>query len=942
MSTPYRRDLERLRYWQGQTLRSVDARDQERFDALRRQLHNRALHSTGGVAFGLAVKFFDSDRQTVEVACGLAYDARGRELILQRARRIAVPTGPSWLVLRMKNAAPSRASTCCVPFDAGFPPADTHLLEQDVELAWAPRSSFAPANGVMLAIFGDGVLDDKFVPTQARPIARPRLARGETVKGDTPWEPWVVERPDGKGGILSQVVGVQTHIDTSASGFTQTPRYVANLQAQDWDLATAEFAPAFFPSLADPAADGFTFRLLMTEIARRRNSAWFGTGRVASIARGVGDRLLVEVDPQATFKVGDVVAQLRPRAGSVVRIDTFAGNKLTLAATLPVEAGVTMLAVANLPRMASVLEVLPEDPAVLAAFTATLPVKKGDVLQRTADSALAVVDRVSQGKLTIGKPFAGWKATDPLMVARMTGAADVKTVSTSADGASLVLELKPATHGVELGMSLVLLDGDKLPLPLASTPKVTSHGGAIIEVQPVPSAAEIAGLARVAPLAAGITIQSLQPKNRSTVGVDSVGPFDVGDFVAASDDPAHVAVVEQVNKGKKQLELSTALAVKAGSVIVGVNWQTATTVDVFDSKIPNKVTVGRAKAALPGDFVALRAADEFATAVPVASVADKVLTLDGSLVGAARLDTLAVGRFPRIATVVSQDTDPANVAIAEAGALNAGDCVMRVPSGDASVDEGAVVQVVSISGTQVVLSESPGALAPGDRLATVHWRDLAGVKTVDPADATHVEVDGTVAFREGDVVGVFTHHADASNPGYVEKIEGNLLTLLPGLEHGDGIVDQGWIDGGIVGPAAVSLPSPVQLSFPSLWQPLVRMETLEGLDGRSPATAYGLDLLTGQFQSRSVLPLILDPAGAHLIFFIQGTEPYRFRPETLSLITRFNTDFPRAFATFAQKQQLVVRWIGCQEEFSPARGCPAQAPYDVCASAAPATSPEDS
>ncbi|WP_431272996.1 hypothetical protein ACQ858_12130 [Variovorax ureilyticus] len=680
MSTPYRRDLERLRYWQGQTLRSLDARDQDRFDALRRQLHNRALHSTGGVAFGLAVRLA-ADAQTVEVACGLAYDARGRELILQRARRIAVPAVSSWLVLRMRNDGASRASTCCVVVDPGCSPADAHLLEQDVELAWAPRTSFAPGNGVLLALFGDGALDDTFAPTQARPIARPRLARGETVRGDTPWEPWVVERPDGKGGILSRVVGVQTHIDTSASGFTQIPRYVANLQAQTWDLASAEFAPAFFPSVADPAVDGFTFRLLMTEIARRRYSAWFGTGRVASIARGVGDRLLVEVDPLATFKVGDVVAQLRPRAGAVVRIDAFAGNKLTLAAPLAVEAGVTMLAVANLPRVASVLEVLPEDPAVLAAFTAVLPVKKGDVLQRTADSALAVVDRVSQGKLTVGKPFAGWKTTDALMVARMAGAADVKTASVSPDGASLVLELKPATHGIELGMSLVLLDGDRLPLPLARTPKVTSHNGAVIEVQPVPAAAELAGLARVAPLAADITIQGLQPKNRSTVGLDTIDPFDVGDFVAASDDPAHIAVVEQVNKGKKQLALSTALAVEAGSVIVGVNWQTATTVDVFDAKVPDKVTVGRAGAARPGDFVALRAAGDFATPVPVASVAGKTLTLDGSLVGAMRLDTLAVGRFPRTATVVSQDTDPAHVTLAEAGALNAGDCVMRLPSG---------------------------------------------------------------------------------------------------------------------------------------------------------------------------------------------------------------------------------------------------------------------
>lgn len=941
MSTPYRRDLQRLRYWQGQTLRSIDARDQERFDALRRQLHNRALHSTGGVAFGLAVRTAVDDRQQLEVACGLAYDARGRELVLQRARRIAVPKLGSWLVLRWKGAGASRAGTCCVPVDAGCAPAGAHLLEQDVELAWVPVSSFAPGEGVPLAAFDDGELDPDFMPTQARPLARPRLARGETVKGDTPWEPWVIERPDGKGGILSQVVGVQTHIDTSASGFTQTPRYLANLQTQDWDLATAEFAPAFFPQVADPTVDGFTFRLLMTEIARRRLGAWFGTGRVVSIAHGVGDRLVVEVNPQAAFKVGDILAQLRPRARSVVRLDTVDDAKLRLGAPLAVEEGVTHLAVGNLPRMASVLSVLPQDPAVLASFTATTPVKKGDVLQRSADGALAVIDRVSQGKLTVGKPFTDWKTTDALMVARMTGAADVKSAAVSADGTSLVMELKPVAHGIELGMSLVLMDGTKNPQ--ATTPKVTKHSGATIEVQPVPPAAEMAGLARVAPLAGGIAIQSLQPKNRSTIGVDTVVPFDIGDFVAAADEPSQIAVVEQRDDGTKQLELSAALNLKVGSVIVGANWQAATTIDVFDPKLPNQVTVGRAQAALAGDFVALRAGDDFATALTVVGAVDRSLVLGGPLVGATRLDTLAVGRFPRVATVVLQAASPESVTIAEAGALSAGDSVMHVPSGGTLAGESVVVQVASANGTQLVLSDSPGTLVPGDRLATVHWRDSVKVESVDAGDSTRIKVDSADGLREGDVLGLLTHYADCSNPGFVEKIEGNFITLVPGVVHGDGIVDRGWIDGGIVGPAAVSFVSPSQLFFPAVWQPVVRMDTLDGFNGGSPATAYGLDLVTGQFQSRSVLPLVMNAASGQLFFFfVQGTQPYRFRPETLSVITRFNADFPRAFATFAQKQQLVVRWIGCQEEFATARGCPAQAPYDSCAAAAPVTSSEDS
>jgi hypothetical protein len=929
MSTPYRRDLERLQYWQGQTLRSRDARDQGRFDALRRQLHNRALHSTGGVAFGLQVQLAADDPGRVEVACGLAYDLRGRELILQRAGRAPLPTQASWLVLRLR-ATSREGSSCCVPTDPGCMPDDARLLEGDVELAWVALASLDAPGAALLARFDGTQLDAGFTPTQARPLAKPRLARGETVKGDTPWEPWTVEQPDGQGGIVSKVVGVQTHIDTSASGFTQTPRYVANVQAQTWDLTTAEFAPAFFPQVADPAADGFTFRLLMTEIARRRYGAWFGSARVTSATRGVGDQLSIKVDDASVFKQGDVIAQLRPRARTVVTLATSAGSKLTLDAALTgVEEGSTVLAVGNLPRIAKVIGVLPDDPAMVAAYTASPAVKKGDVLQRTSDGALALIDRVATGMLTVEQPPANWKATDALVVARMTEAADVKTAALSADGASLVLELKPATHGIKVGMAIAMLDADRQPL--ASVPKVTVRSGGSIEVQPVPSAAEILAVSRVAPFSGGLTIQSLSAKSRSLVELDDVAPFVVGDFVAASDDPTQIALVEQVLKGKNQLGLSSALGLAFGSQLVAADWQCATTIAAFDPKQAQTVRVGRADAARAGDLVALRASADVGSPVSITSVAGAALTLASPLVGAVRLDTLAVGRFGRVATVVAQQAQPEQITIAEPGALVAGDCVMLWPASGAVAHEAAVVQVASASGTQVVLAESLGPLGVGDRIATVQWRDSVAVTHVDAVHPTQIGIAGEMTFGARDVVGVLSHHADASNGAYVQKIADNALTLMAGIAQGDGIVDQGWIDGGIVGPAALSYEPSSPFSFPAPWQPLVRMDTIEGLDSRTLATAYGLDLVTGTFQSRAVMPFVLDASGSHLLMFSPGSTPaYRFRPETLSLITSFNSDFPAAFVTFAQKQQLVVRWFGCQQEFPPAGGCPGQSPYDPC------------
>jgi hypothetical protein len=211
------------------------------------------------------------------------------------------------------------------------------------------------------------------------------------------------------------------------------------------------------------------------------------------------------------------------------------------------------------------------------------------------------------------------------------------------------------------------------------------------------------------------------------------------------------------------------------------------------------------------------------------------------------------------------------------------------------------------------------------------------VTSTAPADPRQIEVDADLDFRDNDVVGRLTHYADNGNAGLVEKVEGKVLTLsLPGLEHGDGIVDQGWIDGGIVGPAAVRYPAVVPQPFPSLWQPLVRLDTIDGLTRPVAAVAYGFDLLSGRYVSHKVVPFLFDAAGGHaLLWRLDPNASFRYRPETLSLITAFNTEFPRAFATFAQKQKLSVRWSGCVREFPAASGCPGAQPHDPCDPALP-------
>jgi hypothetical protein len=626
-----------------------------------------------------------------------------------------------------------------------------------------------------------------------------------------------------------------------------------------------------------------------------------------------------------------MVAQLRPRAGKVVRVLKSDSSKLTLEAALEGARQGSALAVGNLPRMSEVTEVKPVDPAVLAAVTAAPQIRKGDVLLRMSDSKLAVVDRVTQGKLVVGEPFENWTAADALMAARTSASVEVKSARVSDDGLTTSIELKPASHAVGVGMVLVLLDEKKRPL--ATVAKVASRSGAIIEVEPLLSAAQLDALRRVVPAEVSVTVQSLEPASRSTLGVASVGPFAKGDFVTIAERPGQIALVKDIDEDKNQLELWSPLDnVQLKEHVVAANWRCATTVTAVDVPPTTRVVVGRADAALPGSFVVLRIDDEFSAPVAVTNVQGPTLTLATPLAELRRLDTLAVGVFPGIVTVVAQGAQPQEVTIAQAGRLAAGDSVVLLPAAGAAAAR-AVLQVVAASGTLLVLSESPGLLNPGQQLACVHWRDRVSLTAVGDIDPTQVEVDGELTFRENDVVGMLSHYADNSNPGRIEAIAANVLTLsLPGIEHGDGILKGEWFDGGIIGPAAVSYLPGAQQSFPAQLQPFVRLNKSDGLERPAQAVAYGLDLLSGRFVSAGVLSILIDSTSGLVALLRRDADAtFRLRPETLSLITSFNTEFPRAFATFAQKQQLSVRWIACLQEFEPHVRCPGQQSYDPCA-----------
>lgn len=254
-------DLQRLRYQQGQQLRSRDRRDQVAIEAQLRAWHNRAMHNAFGIVEGFEVEF-EADSAVVQP--GLAYDARGRELILQRPRTINFPRidpteTTSWLLLaRFKETAeyPPRNQFSSVCFGR-----KDGLWLESPEFLWKQTNQWRPELGVPIAritVNTDGLAPDQdFVPFRVRAIARGRIYAGESHPGNTTWEPWTFPVV----GTRGLQVGFQTRIDTSQAGFTQVPCYFASLQL-------APLNPLELPTFLVPvthitveAVNGFTFRI---------------------------------------------------------------------------------------------------------------------------------------------------------------------------------------------------------------------------------------------------------------------------------------------------------------------------------------------------------------------------------------------------------------------------------------------------------------------------------------------------------------------------------------------------------------------------------------------------------------------------------------------------------------------------------------------------------
>jgi hypothetical protein len=215
----------RLRHAHGEALRRHDLADQAAQDDQLRWWHNRALHQAYGISSGLGVTVAGG---VATVEPGVAYDRRGRELVLAAPLQVPVPPGePRHLVIEHRAGG--------------------------VAVCWLAPDAVTCSDGIRL----DG--EDTSVPRQVRPIARPRIGRGSTIPGRTAWRPWVLP-VDAERELR---LGIQVGIDTAATGFTATPCYFAQVTGSTWDARMPMMLLIPFDHIAEQGRDGFTFRLVM-------------------------------------------------------------------------------------------------------------------------------------------------------------------------------------------------------------------------------------------------------------------------------------------------------------------------------------------------------------------------------------------------------------------------------------------------------------------------------------------------------------------------------------------------------------------------------------------------------------------------------------------------------------------------------------------------------
>jgi hypothetical protein len=592
-------ELARVHYWQGQLLASGDLQTQLATGEELRRLHNRTVHRAYGIAIGLGAAL---DSGAIQLTCGMAYDCAGRGLIVERDRTVRLPNsviGPMTLVLSYDPAA-----------------------ADGIALSWVPSLQAQPNTQVAITrvILNAGTveIEPAFRSVVARPLARPHLATGTTVPGQTSWQPWTIDDVE---------IGVQVEVDTSAAGYTTTPHYFAQAVPGQ---PSANFVPAWFTSIADPTPESFTLQLMLRRITRESLDIADPNIRVADPP--TLDRTISLVQGNVLVRY-DQVSRLLPLADQISIVKSISGSGIaTLDQALSDFAGTKSVAWGNLPRLVGVTGA--NSDSLDVQVDSIDSVRVGDLVARLApDGTVSVPVRVenivkSSKKLTLSNAIAGLAAGDSL------AAADFRVRATVLSASGTTVTVNDASAFPQSGVVATIDDSLKASLPATILHVV---GNALTLDTPIAGLAPAAVIALCAfPVTA--QVQTIRPDGSLIV---AGGIIRAADVVSAGE---HLAIVAEAGGGT--LRLAAALPnLSEGDTLTVATIKRTVDVKLASGNNPKKLNVP--SEVRVGDFLAditgwRQAIPGVAATAFVTTASANIITVTSLLGGLLKNDTVGL------------------------------------------------------------------------------------------------------------------------------------------------------------------------------------------------------------------------------------------------------------------------------------------------------------
>lgn len=268
-------ELRRFKHQQGQSLLSSDFNDQLHDAGQRAWWHNRAAHDAFGIAHGFEATCEPKSAalpSRVFVSPGVAYDHRGREMLLPEQATIETPNrspgkGDRWALLiryAPREDLPPSGGLC-----------DGAHRRESPQFIWKPLRQVTRQEGVLLLAGriegGKFQFDDSIAPPRAARLAVPRIAHGATLLGKTAWRSLeTTETETYQAEWLTVTVTTDEHqfLDIRGDGFRSTPPQflacVAGFLRDDISVSV--------PLVVNESAQGFDCLTLVVRQSARTGS----------------------------------------------------------------------------------------------------------------------------------------------------------------------------------------------------------------------------------------------------------------------------------------------------------------------------------------------------------------------------------------------------------------------------------------------------------------------------------------------------------------------------------------------------------------------------------------------------------------------------------------------------------------------------------------------